>query len=535
MILHRHASSALVLFVGSALLAPVVSPAVAGMGLTKFKENSGIKTFEYKRLASVSGAEGDTVAGVTATVSSDAGKEDLTFEESDAWLHGSAALPALPAKDAALTLTLYDKGSAALMTFSGTLGSDGSVTLDDGESAGACEILTRLGCEVRVAYDVAFIGGETNADGMGYLLNFDLAGADTYEVAYATFEVSGGEKAEVDWDAVGSVWTAESTLDHTGVIDVKAKVLDVEGNTIENVKAELAEPWGDDGEGVNALSAGAGTSVAISSHFLTDLFAGGHQRTDRMTVVATGWSTIAYPTHAELELAGGETVSVPANSYQRVNISGGNFDIRDSSQLDMLDSSFSITSGSFKLIGATASDLRSPVCADGLCVSLVEQDGGGYAWAFTAYGTDPAALKDDRSVTVDELIDNIVAEESHVVVFDDDITAVFAVELTIEGDPMGGDASGSVGLLGAANTQGKQATLSKGTFYGSFSRDADGDLGLGGYGTDEWATSETSADVLLGDPVEASDDEGPPVVLFGVGGKITKLVISSGGLGYNAF
>ena len=98
-------------------------------------------------------------------------------------------------------------------------------------------------------------------------------------------------------------------------------------------------------------------------------------------------------------------------------------------------------------------------------------------------------------------------------------------------------------LLGAADKKGKQATLSKGTFYASFSRDSDGDLSLGGYGADESATSETTASALLGDPVECGGegcdgDWAPPVIVYGVagtGGKVTKIVVSSGGLGYDAF
>lgn len=54
---------------------------------------------------------------------------------------------------------------------------------------------------------------------------------------------------------------------------------------------------------------------------------------------------------------------------------------------------------------------------------------------------------------VDKLIDNIVAEESRVFVSDPDVAAVFVSELEIDGDPMGGDASGSVSLLGAADME----------------------------------------------------------------------------------
>lgn len=543
MTLHRHALSVLALFVGGALLAPSRADA---LNIFVAKLDFQTTSEDLMSVGVTVDEPGDALASIELRVTSDAGDEDLVLIESDAWLHGSAALSALPVKDAAITLTLYDKGSASLMTFSGTLTTDGTVTLDEGESAGPCEILSKLGCTARVEYDVGFLAGETNADGKGYVLTLNLAGSDTYEVAYATVELSGGEKAEVDWDAVGSVWQADTTLEHTGVIDVKAKALDSEGNTLENVKAELAEPWGDDGEGVNALSAGSGTSVAIAQHYLTDRFSGGHVRTERMTAVSTGWTTTSYPTHAELELAGGETVTVPANSYQRLLeqpeplVQDWDDEI-DSFIVDPNPSSL-VQSGS-ALYQIAPDRLRGsiPVCSAGTCVVLIAS-AEGYELSVTTYGDDPAKLpgKQDLGIAFYDKSGTELASETLSVEFDAEVTAVFAADLDIEGDPMGGDASGSVSLLGAANSKGKQATLSKGSFYGSFSRDTDGDLALGGYGVDDWATSGTSAGVLLGGPVECGGagcdgDWAPPVILYGVGGKITKIVVSSGGLGYAVF
>lgn len=48
---------------------------------------------------------------------------------------------------------------------------------------------------------------------------------------------------------------------------------------------------------------------------------------------------------------------------------------------------------------------------------------------------------------------------------------------------------------------------------------SDPDLGLGGYGTDEWATSDASDGMLLGDPVECGGegcggDWAPPVIVY---------------------
>lgn len=163
--------------------------------------------------------------------SSGAGDETIPLVESDAWLHGAASLSALPKTDATLTLTLYDNASASLMSFSGTLGTDGAVSLlaDAVKDTGGCT--SKSGCTdttVEVV-DIEVLAGEVFAASGGYELTVDLAGADTYDVAYATFIVtestevttcnaekvctttgsSTSTKAEVGWDAIGAVWEGD--------------------------------------------------------------------------------------------------------------------------------------------------------------------------------------------------------------------------------------------------------------------------------------------------------------------------------------
>lgn len=541
----RHALSVVALFVGSALVAPLVSPADAGSIVigTKVKEKADGK---YYRVAYV--AEGNAAAQVgevAVELRSDAGDEDLVLVESDAWLHGSAALAALPAKDAAVALTLYDTGSAALVVFAGTLGADGSVAFGAGEAAGTCDASSRVACSESPAPDVELVAAAVDELGAGRLgLSLDLAGADTYAVAYATLEVAGAGRVEVDWDAVGAVWEGESALAHTGEIDARVQARERGGGTVENVHATLGEPWSDGGEGVNTLSVAEGTSVALTAHFGSDRFAGGHVRTPRMTLVSEGWSATSYPTHAQLELAGGDTVSVPATSYQRRQpITGGSVVFKGSSKA-LLDpgSTVSITSGSLTFKPRPAADLGAPLCGAGTCVALVPS-GEGYELAVTTYGADPARLPDKQAfaLVVYDKGGKKVAAETVSVGFDTAVTAVFASELAIDGDPMGVDVSGDVRLLGAASARsGKQDTLARGSFTAAVARDLDGELGLGAYGADESATSDSASSVLVGDPVACDaagcdDPAGPPVLVFAVGGRVTKIVVSSGGLEYNAF
>ena len=527
MTLHRSAFSTLVLLAATGALAPSalawdIQPGIRG---TMIKD-AGHESVS-RLVATVAG--GTATTAVTATVESEAGKESLVLTESDAWLHGSAALSALPVKDTTLTLTLYDKASAALMDFTGTLGADGSVTLGEGESAALCEVKSKAGCEVTVTPDVELLAAELDPSGKGYTLTLDLAGADTYEVAYATVATSSGEKAEVGWEAVGSVWEAESTLDHTGEIEVKAKGLDREGETVLNVKMQLAEPWADDGAGANALSAGEGTSVAL--HRWGGEYGGGKEpgmwssSSPILSVVSTGWSTSEYPTHAELEMAGGSTVTVAANSYQRSGPRNYFDGLLSELQFPKLDGSasdptISISSGGFVLENARISDLASPVCSAGTCVVLLENEKGYYLSA-TTYGVQPGKLADKQEFTVSlhDAKGTRLGSDTIFIAFDSLMTAGFCVGADLDGDPIGGDASGSVRLLGAADKKGKQSTLSKGDFHGSFAVDSDGDLVLGGYGTDDAATAESSASVLLGDPVECGGagcdgDWAPPAVEY---------------------
>lgn len=109
---------------------------------------------------------------------SDSGSEDITLAETDAWLHGSARIGALPKKQATLTLTLYDKGSAPLASFTGTLGTDGAVSLeaDDTKATRDLEVLAVEVFEASGSHELAV----------------DLAGADTDLVAYATVTVNDG-------------------------------------------------------------------------------------------------------------------------------------------------------------------------------------------------------------------------------------------------------------------------------------------------------------------------------------------------------
>jgi uncharacterized membrane protein len=174
--LHRPVLSVLALTVALPLLVGTAH-AEGGPRLIYGEIGGTSQTYLTWRPRLVMVTSGDApVASVGAELTSEAGTEDLTLIESNATLHGAATITALPATDADLTVTLYDKGSAALMSFSGTLGADGSVTL----------------AADNAKYDIELLAAEVFTAEKGYDVGVDLAGADTYAVAYATVTVTEG-------------------------------------------------------------------------------------------------------------------------------------------------------------------------------------------------------------------------------------------------------------------------------------------------------------------------------------------------------
>jgi hypothetical protein len=108
------------------------------------------------------------LTAIKAKIESDAGGEDVSLTRSGAWLHGAAAIAALPNTDAALQLIVRDFGGVALMSYSGTLGADGSVALTaDATKQSVSSCASKLGCvddtdgEIAASLDIALLGGET--------------------------------------------------------------------------------------------------------------------------------------------------------------------------------------------------------------------------------------------------------------------------------------------------------------------------------------------------------------------------------------
>lgn len=594
MTFHHRAVSCLALFVGIPLLSPVASDAAESAGMTELAESleqvgaadaafirkGGIRkgTNSYTTYAI---ADGDgSVTDVVVTVKSDAGDEELTLTESNASLHGAASFSTLPGARWNSTLVLLDSDQNTIRSYSGTSSSDGSITLTadskgtDGsdssnsdsstEATSSDKSSTSSNTSSDSAVDIELLAAEVFAVGSGYDVTFDLVGADTYDIASAEFTVvDSGEgsactKAEsgcsdagssttvdVDWDSVGAVWEADLSLEHEGLVDLKIKAQDANGETLDNVKTSLAVPWLDGGEAVNAIGIEDDplTSLGLVPNERLYALEGTEGAEDHLLVLVSGGWTVgeSLPSEAEVELDDGDTLTLPANSYQQAGTStwrdgmgdalfnmlelstvvirndSGSIDVGATSNWRYLDGSYLKADQ-----GVTSLELSAPVCADGLCMMLVDDDDGGYTLAVTSTSDDPAAQAEDLELTV-TLFDSTGAEtdsDTLYVSFSDEVTVVFANAIGFTEDPVGLDLTAQVNLLDAADDKGKQKTLAKGKFSASFGTDGDGDLQLDG--ADKSLKTSSGDAVIAGDASGLSDEDGdvpPPVVILAKGGK----------------
>lgn len=498
MFLRRSALCALSLFVVLPVLGTSSAEAAfIRRGVIKQVTNSNGSVSNRVVVVSESGATAP--ASIEARVESDGGSEDVALDESDSWLHGAATLTSLPKSSAALTLTLYDKGSATLLSYSGTLGADGTVQLTADDTG-------------KVAWDLEVLAGEVFPATGGYDLTLDLAGADTYEIAYAKVVVTEtvtttvcdkvkgcssttsttSTGAEVGWEAVGAIWAGDLTLVHEGVVELKVTEYDSKGKKRQSDKSKLGMPWFDSGEGITALAVDEDPLTTVALH--RRAYGSGKYGLEldnakcEVVVSSAGWSVgDALPVSAQVELTGGDTITIPANSYQRLGRARSwmvnNFEVYP---VFGLSSVLTITGGDFVATDSSVLELLTPVCAGGTCVSLVPNDSGDYELTVSEYGSVASGLADDLELTVTVTDDGGEAVEyAALVEFDDTLSVVFGNELTLKEDALGLDLAGKVSLLGEANKKGKQQTLAKGKFAGSFSRDGDGDLELAGADKDD--------------------------------------------------
>ena len=579
---HRSALSALALLVALPLLPAVGSGAARIAGLpgvaTAMDEVGAARAAIIRRnkiqrqgttgyrLVAVGDADNE-VSGVIATIKSDVGDEDLTLVETNAWLHGAAPITTLPAAGATLSLTLYDSGSASMMSFSGRIDSDGAVALS-ADATSSADCATRSGCadddtsstgpDVELLAAGFFYADASFGTDSTYELSFDLAGADTWSIAYGEVTITesgdaGGTctsrlcdptaegtilTSEVGWDEIGAVWEGDLTLEPEGLIDVKMKTLGDNGRTLESLKYAVGAPWLDGGEGISVLTLDDDPLTTLG--FALSRFGGFDDvqfncatcpsRSARILVLSEGWTEAdSIPAEAQVELNNGETVTVPVNSYQRRQRAELRFG-EGTEVYAIRNPTFSIgLNGRLLTVEGRSpdlDDLASPLCAEGTCVGLTTDEEGGYQLSVSSYGVDAALTGEEIVVTVALLDDDgqELSNDTFDVAFDDEIAVLFASPVCFGEDPIGLDLSGEVSLLDAPDSKGKQHTLAKGKFYGAFSRDGDGDLELAGAERNNTDPSRGDA-VCVGEGPELSEgggDDPPPVTVLAHFGKGTK-------------
>lgn len=472
---------------------------------------------QWTAAALVSGATDGTVASVVASLESDAGKEALPLVESDAWLHGATTISALPKTEARMNVAIYGEiGGTAQKYLTFRLGTDGSLALETEKTEAECS--SRTGCDDPVGeskadeYDIEVLAAQLFATNGGYDVSIDLNGADVYGIAYGEIEIVESDEtttcdkatgectttgsttttmAEIGWDDIGSVWEAETALEHSGVISVTTQTYDSAANKLESAKSALGALWDNDSAGVNSLATDEDPLTSVALHRWDGGSADGRQpgfwsgSQSIFSIVSEGWNaTSTLPTQAQLELGGGGTISVPVNSYQKRPPAKGTFWAVFCARKYSWSGFVPINaySGKAAFENISFDDLDAPICEAGTCITLTENDDGTCNISASVYGDDATTLGSSVELVVTELDEkgNPATSEKLHFELDDEIIAVFSNELDFSADPIGLDLSGKVSLLGAADNKGKQETLAKGKFYGSFSRNGDGELTLAG-------------------------------------------------------
>ncbi len=471
-------------------------------------------------VATTSGTD-TTVASIQAEVESDAGDETVTLVESDAWLHGSAAVPALPKSSATVEVYVYDAASTLVTTFSGTWSASG--VLSAMKRADVCADGTRTTACAELDLDV--LAATTFAAGKGYEVALDLAGADTYDVAYATLVVTEEKtttKAEFGWDDVGAIWEAALREFPEGEVKAKATTYDSKKKKLDSAKVSITAPRLDSGAGIPALPTDDDPLTSVAVHEvkeLADILKNTYSiEPAALTVVSEGWNAgDPLPVDASVELTGGSTLTVPVNSVQRPGLGslspkfgavvdawfaagGGTLTVlvEAGSDLLVLDDSGSISPSDY----ATEPTFAVGSVGGGAGVLVTGAAYGDWDVAATVFADTESGLPRELPVTV-TLADakgNVLFTEDVDPTFDDELVVVFAYATSFTEDPVGLDLSGKVTLLGEANSRGKQETLSKGKFYGGLTRNEDGALGLAG--VDKDAVSPRGDILIGGEPID---------------------------------
>lgn len=486
------------------------------------------------------------IASVAVSLSSDGGDEELVLVESDTRLHGAAAVAEVPSTGASLALTVYDSASAELVSFSGTLAADGTVTLEADAGELVCD---KTGCTTVQKWDVELVSAELVPAATGHELALDFGGADAHDVAYAKLYTTpcdlGAEKgiclydgkktltSEVYWNELSSIWEAPLTVDHDGAVDARIRSYDADGHLVEDTRTSVGLPWDDGADGANVLPLEDGDAHTRMG-FLYGTEGTRVHGVRSLAIVSDGWSADeALPTHANIELDDGTTISIPANSYQRKKKKEEDRIKSESDREKGVDWDVRIDDRTLTVDGSrfTTAELTSPLCAEGTCVMLVPEGNDEYSLAVTQYRWDTDFPEEPLTVTLTAYgADGVgVARYIFPVDFDEQISVAFETQVSFGGDAVDTAFSGRLELVDESSGG---DTLAHGKFYSVLSVDAGGRVGVAGVGVDDVASAETPFAVLLQGERSScgNDDEGftdvPPLMATFGNGSGTKAAAS---------
>ncbi len=353
----------------------------------------------------------------------------------------------------AADLTLYDANGDLLAAFAGSLDAAGNLSLFPLKTIGVKGIYSDIGVagesylRWRAGMAVTLFGADVGLVAKGVLAvsaDTDVAGACLSKTACATADTSkdnvSGAATKILWSAslafgaVESAWQCALPVGYDATDGVwtlhgkvaswkkESKVCMLSGvisgmcqlPTIDTFQATVTSPWLGDVDSISALPTDDDplTSIALlplEAAQQGKATASGTVAAHSVVVVSHGWDMLkALPTHADIELKDGPTLTMSANSYQV----GGSAPIDFGS--DPTGKTFTLISGKTKLIFTVGSGGRvdilpdgslhraSGVCQYGQCwvFSSVVGPKGDRQWSLsvTAYAQSQKSLNDLLSV-----------------------------------------------------------------------------------------------------------------------------------------
>ncbi len=336
----------------------------------------------------------------------------------------------------------HGKGSITEMA-----GSSGGITLYDGKGKVVASHAVRVDDAGTITVDGGAGVAFDTLEGEHHL----VLALDEVDAGVASAALSLKPPRKIDWTySDGGIemmdeWETRYSTSHAGDVTWSAVTYDAEGKKEEKVDGTTAAALDDGAEGVPAVAMEDDASLTTALVRLRRGHYGGVIDRDGNVWASHGWTVGDAPEALEVEVDGGETWEIPANSYQVATSfgilfgGGGKCDAGDDAYLVSFDGTPAKSALAFGDRG---------VCQYGHCAFLEEADDGSWTLGVTAYAATAKDLPGKVTVSLESQYGCAKPTQSaYAVAFDDDVTVVFAQDLGFDGSPAGATFSGGATAL----------------------------------------------------------------------------------------